>query len=57
MIFLCVKDGDTVIAHYKREHMAPGEMEHIKLPAAILKKVKKQVLEVAVVSAEGGVEK
>ena len=54
---ICVKDGDTVIAHYRREHMAPGEMEHIKLPAAILKQVKNQVLEVAAVSAKGGVGK
>ena len=21
---ICVKDGDAIIAHYKREHMAPG---------------------------------
>ena len=35
---ICVKDGDAIIAHYKREHMAPGEMEHITLPKALLQK-------------------
>ena len=28
---ICVKDGDAIIAHYKREHMAPGEMEQVVL--------------------------
>ena len=28
----------TQIARYRREHMAPGEMEHITLPAVLLKK-------------------
>lgn len=51
---ICVKDGDSIIAHYKREHMAPGEMEHIKLPAAILKKVENPTIEISIVSAEGG---
>lgn len=51
---ICVKDGDAIIAHYKREHMAPGEMEHIKLPAAILKKVENPTIEISIVSAEGG---
>ena len=31
-----VLDGDTVIASFKREHMAPGEMEHILLTKAQL---------------------
>ncbi len=51
---ICVKDGDAIIAHYKREHMAPGEMEYIKLPAAILKKVENPTIEISIVSAEGG---
>ena len=34
--------------------MAPGEMEHIKLPAAILKKVENPTIEISIVSAEGG---
>lgn len=34
-----VKDGEKVIARFKREHMAPGEMEHITLPKKLLEKV------------------
>ena len=34
-----VKDGDAVIASFKREHMAPGEMEKISLPSVLLEKV------------------
>ncbi len=34
-----VLDGDTVLASYKREHMAPGEMEHVLLPKMHLEKV------------------
>ena len=31
-----VMSGDTMIASFKREHMAPGEMEKITLPKVIL---------------------
>ena len=31
-----VSDGDRVLLSFKREHMAPGEMEHILLPRKIL---------------------
>lgn len=34
-----VTDGDTVIAKFKREHMAPGEMEKITLPKVLLNKI------------------
>ena len=34
-----VTDGDTVIAKFKREHMAPGEMEKIALPKVLLDKI------------------
>ena len=54
---ICVKDGDKVIARYKREHMAPGEMEHIKIPNTFIKNVENNVLEVFVASAGGGDEK
>ena len=30
--------GETQIARFKREHPAPGEMEHITLPRALLDK-------------------
>ncbi len=31
-----VHDGEKLLASFKREHMAPGEMEHILLPRKIL---------------------
>lgn len=31
-----VKSGDRVLSSFKREHMAPGEMEHIVLPRQFL---------------------
>ena len=31
-----VHDGENLLASFKREHMAPGEMEHILLPRKIL---------------------
>ncbi|HEX3017409.1 MAG TPA: FAD-dependent oxidoreductase [Caproicibacter sp.] len=33
-----VFSGDRLLASYKREHMAPGEMEHIALPKQLLEK-------------------
>ena len=33
-----VTSGDTDIASFKREHLAPGEMEHIVLPRVLLDK-------------------
>lgn len=36
---ITVTDGDTVIAKFKREHMAPGEMEKIALPKVLLDKI------------------
>ncbi|MDR1230363.1 MAG: FAD-dependent oxidoreductase [Spirochaetaceae bacterium] len=47
-----VKDGDTVIAAFKREHLAPGEMEKITLPKAFLEKAENAVLVVSVNSTE-----
>ena len=35
-----VMDGDVQLAQFKREHMAPGEMEHIVLPKVILDRAK-----------------
>ncbi len=31
--------GDSLIASFKREHMAPGEMENIKIPKVLLSKI------------------
>lgn len=47
-----VLDGDTVLAHYKREHLAPGEMEKISLPRVLLEKAAGDELVVAVREAE-----
>ena len=33
-----VSDGEHVLTTFKREHMAPGEMEHILLAKAVLDK-------------------
>ena len=33
---ILVTSGETQIARFKREHLAPGEMEHITLPRALL---------------------
>ena len=35
---ILVTSGDTWIAAFKREHLAPGEMEHITLPRVLLDK-------------------
>lgn len=43
-----VREGDKVIARFKREHMAPGEMESISLPRVILDKVQSNQLQVCV---------
>lgn len=37
---LATDEEGTVIARFKREHLAPGEMEHIELPAVLLAKAK-----------------
>ena len=34
-----VTSGDTLIAQYRREHMAPGEMEKISIPKLLFAKV------------------
>jgi NADPH-dependent 2,4-dienoyl-CoA reductase/sulfur reductase-like enzyme/CxxC motif-containing protein len=47
-----VKSGDAVIASFKREHLAPGEMEKITLPKAFLEKAGETPLVVSVNSAE-----
>ncbi len=33
---ITVKDGDKIVAQLKRAHMAPGEMERVKLPRRLL---------------------
>ena len=33
---IVLSDGEKELASYRRDYMAPGEMEHIALPAALL---------------------
>lgn len=42
-----VRDGDNVLASYKREHMAPGEMEHILIPRMLLDKAQSDTVTVS----------
>ncbi|MBQ1405102.1 MAG: FAD-dependent oxidoreductase [Oscillospiraceae bacterium] len=37
--FIAVYDGERRIARFKREHMAPGEMENVAIPAMFLKTI------------------
>ena len=32
-------DGENQLAKFKRDHLAPGEMEKIKIPNALMKKI------------------
>ena len=41
-----VLDGEKQIARFKREHMAPGEMENIKVPKVLLDRIEGNVLTV-----------
>ena len=36
---IVVMDGEKQLAKFKREHLAPGEMEKIKIPKALMKKI------------------
>jgi pyruvate/2-oxoglutarate dehydrogenase complex dihydrolipoamide dehydrogenase (E3) component len=46
-----VSSGDKELAAFRRVHMAPGEMEHIKLNGELLKAASKEIT-VAVIGAE-----
>ena len=41
---ILIKSGDTVLAQFKRDHMAPGEMECIALPKSLLEKAAGKIL-------------
>ena len=43
-----VMDGDTQLCAFKREHMAPGEMERITIPRVLMDKVQGDTLTVTV---------
>ncbi len=40
---IVVTSGGTQLACFKREHLAPGEMEHIVLPRVLLEKAKEEL--------------
>lgn len=40
---ILVKSGDTLIARFPREHLAPGEMEHIVLPKVLLERASEAI--------------
>ena len=41
---IVVKDGDTVIAKFKKEHVIPSEMEKISIPKVLLEKADKELV-------------
>lgn len=45
---IVVKSGDTVVAQFKRERMAPGEMERITLPRVLLERAATDTMTVCV---------
>lgn len=46
-------DQDTLIASFKREHMAPGEMERICLPRVLLDRIQGDALSISIVKGGG----
>lgn len=45
---IVIKDGETIIASFKREHMAPAEMEKVNVPKVLLDKVEGDTLTVSI---------
>ena len=43
-----VKDGENVLCQFKREHMAPGEMEKIAIPRVLLDKAQGATITITV---------
>lgn len=48
-----ITDGKTVLAHFAREHMAPGEMEKVAFPKVLAEKAAGDTLTVQIVEKEG----
>lgn len=48
---IVVMDGENQLAKFRREHLAPGEMEKIKIPNALMKKIVSDKLTVLVEEA------
>ena len=49
--FIAVYDGERRIARFKREHMAPGEMENIAIPGMFLQRISGEALTVCIEEA------
>ena len=49
---ILVKSGDQIVAKFNRSHMAPGEMEHIRLPKMLLEKAETNELTICCEEAE-----
>jgi hypothetical protein len=49
---IVVKDGDKIVAQLKRAHMAPGEMERVKLPRRLLDAIMGDEITVSVEEVE-----
>ena len=47
-----ITSGGEVLASFRREHMAPGEMEKIVFPKALFSKIQNHTITVSVVEAE-----
>ena len=50
-----VLDGETQIARFRREHLAPGEMETVRIPKVLLERIRGDTITVEIESAGGGV--
>ncbi len=48
---IVVMDGENQLARFKREHLAPGEMEKIKIPNALMRKITSDKLTVLIEEA------
>ena len=49
-----VLDGERQIARFKREHMAPGEMENVKIPKVLLDRIQGDTLTVTIEETAAG---
>lgn len=49
--YIVFRDGDHVIARFKRDYMAPGEMENVNIPRVLLDRVKGDTLHVSIEEA------
>ena len=43
-INIVVKDGNTIIAKFKKEHVIPSEMEKVSIPKVLLEKADKELV-------------